>query len=103
MSIYLDHNAGAPLRPEAHEAIARFAESGHGNPASVHRAGQRARRALEEARARVAELVGAARGSVVFTSGGTESNNLAVFGAVRAREPRRRIITSAIEHSSILA
>lgn len=103
MRIYLDHNAGTPMRPEVRAAIAHFCEAGEGNPAAVHRSGQRARRALEQARAQIASLIGAAAREIVFTSGGTESNNLAIRGAVEARAPRRRIITSAIEHSSILA
>jgi cysteine desulfurase len=104
MRIYLDHNAGAPMRPEVRAAIARFSETDEAtNPASVHRSGQRARRSLEEARARVAELIGAAAREVVFTSGGTESNNLAIRGVADARGARRRIVSSAIEHSSILA
>ena len=103
MSIYLDHNAGAPLRPEAVESISRFLAEQAGNPSSVHRAGQRARRMLELARARVAAIVGADSRQIVFTSGGTESNNLAIFGAVSAATRRRRIISSEIEHSSILA
>ena len=102
MRIYLDHNAGAPLRPEAREAIALFMREGHGNPASVHHAGQRARRALEESRAAIAALIGAQARQVVFTSGGTESNNLAIFGTLGRIEGRRRIVTSAIEHSSVL-
>jgi cysteine desulfurase len=103
MRIYLDHNAGAPLRPEVRAAIARFSEADDANPAAVHRGGQRARRALEEARTRVARLIGAAAREVVFTSGGTESNNLAIRGVAGARSARRRIVSSAIEHSSILA
>jgi cysteine desulfurase len=103
MRIYLDHNAGAPLRPEVRAAIARFIETDEANPAAVHRSGQRARRALEQARARVARLIGAATREVVFTSGGTESNNLAIRGVAGARPARRRIVSSAIEHSSILA
>ncbi|HZO82796.1 MAG TPA: cysteine desulfurase family protein [Candidatus Binataceae bacterium] len=103
MRIYLDHNAGAPLRPEVRAAIGRFLEADEGNPGSVHRSGQRARRALEQARAQVAALVAAAPREIVFTSGGTESNNLAIRGAIEARPARRRIVTSAIEHSSILA
>jgi cysteine desulfurase len=78
------------------------AESAHGNPASIHRAGQRARRELERARAAVAALIEAPPRALVFTSGGTEANNLAVIGAARAAS-RRRIITSTIEHSSLLA
>ncbi len=103
MSIYLDHNAGAPLRVEAAAAISRLLAEHAGNPSSVHRSGQRARRMLETARAQVAALVGAEPRQIVFTSGGTESNNLAIFGAITASSRRRRIISSAIEHSSILA
>lgn len=103
MAIYLDHNAGAPLRPQAAAAISRFAAAAAANPASVHRAGQRARRWLEAARAQVASIVGAAPRQIVFTSGGTESNNLAIFGAVAGGAQRRKIISSQVEHSSILA
>jgi cysteine desulfurase len=102
MPIYLDYNAGAPLRPEAAEAISRFVAERAGNPSSVHRAGQRARRMLELARSQVGAIVGADAGQIVFTSGGTESNNLAIFGAVTAATRRRRIVSSEIEHSSIL-
>lgn len=102
MSIYLDHNAGSPIRPEAGQAALRMLARSDGNPASVHRAGQRARRALEDARAQVAALVGAEPREIVFTSGGTESNNLAISGALKLAGNRRRVITSAIEHSSIL-
>jgi cysteine desulfurase len=104
MTIYLDHNAGAPIRPAVREALAEFLAHGvHGNPASIHRAGQRARRTLERARTQVASLVGASPRSIVFTSGGTESNNLAILGAAQAAPQRRRIVTTAIEHSSVLA
>src|SRR6202162_6081406 len=104
MRIYLDHNAGAPLRPEVRAAIARFIEADEAaNPAAVHRSGQRARRALEKAREQVAHFIGAAAREVVFTSGGTESNNLAIRGIAGAHPARHRIVTSAIEHSSILA
>src|SRR5208282_3701435 len=103
MPIYLDHNAGAPLCVEAAAAVARLLADGGGNPSSVHRASQRSRRLLEAARAQVAALVGAAPRQIVFTSGGTESNNLAIFGAVTAASRRRKIISSEIEHSSILA
>jgi len=102
MATYLDHNAGSPLRPEATEAIARFIDDGGGNPSSVHRAGQSARRMLEEARARVARLIGADARQIIFTSGGTEANNLAIFGAMHAIPLRRKVISSSIEHSSIL-
>ncbi len=101
MRIYLDHNAGSPLRPAVRDAVRAFLDCGpHANPASVHRNGQQARRELERARERVAALIGAAPRDVVFTSGGTEANNLALFGG--ASPDRRSIITTAIEHSSIL-
>jgi cysteine desulfurase len=103
MPIYLDHNAGAPLRREAAAAISRLLAEAGGNPSSVHRAGQRSRRMLEVARAQVAAIVGAEPRQIVFTSGGTESNNLAIFGAITAALRRRKIISSQIEHSSILA
>ncbi|HEX4209931.1 MAG TPA: cysteine desulfurase family protein [Candidatus Binataceae bacterium] len=102
MRIYLDHNASAPIRRSAIAAMARVAQECHGNPASIHHSGQRARKILEEARQRVATLIGASARTIVFTSGGTEANNLAVCGAARA-SGERRIITSAIEHSSVLA
>jgi cysteine desulfurase len=103
MRIYLDHNAGTAIRPEAAAAGAGAMRDIEGNPSSVHRAGQRARRALEHARAQVAALIGAAPREIVFTSGGTESNNLAIAGVARLAGRRHRIVTSAIEHSSILA
>jgi cysteine desulfurase len=103
MPIYLDHNAGAPLRAEAAAAISRMLADGRGNPSSVHHSGQRARRMLEDARAEVGSIVGADARQIVFTSGGTESNNLAIFGAITPASQRRRLISSEIEHSSILA
>ena len=102
MAIYLDNNACAPLRPEAAATIARFVAEANGNPSSVHRAGQRARRMLERARTQVASLLGAQPKQIVFTSGGTESNNFAIFGAITATTDRRKVISSEIEHSSIL-
>ena len=103
MPIYLDHNAGAPIRAEAAAAGSRLLADIGGNPSSVHRSGQRSRRMLEVARAQVAAIVGAEPRQIVFTSGGTESNNLAIFGAITAASRRRKIISSQIEHSSILA
>src|SRR5277367_923861 len=100
--VYLDHNAGSPLRVEAAAALSRLIADSGGNPSSVHRSGQRARRMLEAAREQVAAIVGADARRMVFTSGGTESNNLAIFGAITASR-RRKIISSEIEHSSILA
>jgi cysteine desulfurase len=103
MKIYFDHNAGGPLRSAARKAMEEFISGGaQGNPASVHFSGQRARKLLERARTQVAFLVGAAPRTLVFTSGGTEANNLAIFGTLQ-NTPRRRIVTSTIEHSSVLA
>jgi cysteine desulfurase len=93
---YLDYNATAPVRPEAREAVAD-ALAALGNPSSVHRFGQKARHRVEDARAQVAALVGARPAEVVFMSGGTEANNLALRGS-----GRRRILVSEIEHDSVL-
>ena len=93
---YLDWNATAPLRPEA--AAAMTAALAHcGNPSSVHRSGRAARQMVEEAREAVAALVGATADGVVFTSGGTEANHLALLGS-----GHDRILVSAVEHSSVL-
>ena len=96
LECYLDYNAGAPLKPAVAAAMAEMRAS-PGNPSSVHRFGRLARRAVEDARAQVAALVGAAPADVVFTGGGTEANNLALKGC-----GRRRLIVSAIEHDSVL-
>jgi cysteine desulfurase len=104
--IYLDHNATSPLAPSVADAMADFRRLGHANPASQHAAGREARRALEERRERVAQLLGAdtesLRGdSVVFTSGGTEANALAIVGLAEAAGAPGRLIVSAIEHPSV--
>jgi len=101
--IYLDHNATSPLRPGVAAAMARALEDLIGNPSSVHAAGRRARAALEDARASVARLVGAAREEIVFTSGGTEGDNLAIRGlaAVAAARGRRHVVTSPLEHPAV--
>lgn len=102
-SVYLDHAATTPMRPEALEAFAR-ASAIVGNPASLHRPGQRARRALEEAREEVAAAVGAHPTEVVFTSGGSEADSIAVLGAWSAGRSlgRRRCLVSGIEHPAVL-
>ena len=100
---YLDWNATAPLRPEAREAMCEALDVA-GNPSSVHAEGRAARRLVEAAGGRVASLVGAEPRNVVFTSGGTEANVLALSPAVGAgNEPCRRLMVSAIEHPSVLA
>jgi len=96
-SAYLDWNATAPLRPEARAAMDAALDR-CGNPSSVHRAGRAAKRFLEQARSELAALAGALPEQVVFTSGGTEANALALGGF-----PARRLIVSAIEHDSVLA
>lgn len=95
-AVYLDHNATAPLRPAVAQAITECLGR-VGNPSSVHRFGRAARRTVEEARERVAALVGACAADVVFTSGGTEANALALKGCGRAR-----VLVSAVEHDSVL-
>src|SRR6266568_7876943 len=93
---YLDWNATAPLRPEVGAAV-MAALARCGNPSSVHRWGRAARQSVERARVAVAALIGAAPEGVVFVSGGTEANHLALLGS-----GRERILVSAVAHSSIL-
>jgi cysteine desulfurase len=95
--VYLDYNATAPVRPEAAVAVAEALDL-VGNPSSVHRYGRAARKRVEDAREQVAALIGAAPADVVFTSGGTEANALALAGI-----GRKRLLVSAIEHDSVLA
>jgi cysteine desulfurase len=97
--IYLDNNATTPLLPEVREAMLAVEGESFGNPSSSHWAGRRARRALEEARDRVAACLGAFPDEVIFTSGGTEANNLAIFGLVAL--PPARILVSSVEHPSV--
>ena len=104
---YLDHNATSPLRPESLSAMTHALAAG-GNPSSIHAKGRAARAIVEEAREKVARLAGAKADQVIFTSGATESNNLALFGAVEGSlaegETRiTRIFVLGIEHSSVLA
>jgi cysteine desulfurase len=102
--VYLDWNATTPLRPEARQAMAAAWEVA-GNPSSVHAEGRQARRLVEDARAAVAAAAGARPQYVVFTSGGTEANALALMPGLRrgAGEPVRRLLVSAIEHTSVLS
>jgi cysteine desulfurase len=96
--IYLDHNASTPLDPRARRAM-RDAEDVYGNASSVHAAGQAARRLVEEARDAVSRLIGGAAGTVVFTSGASEANALALRGAAPGR--RGRVVVSGAEHPSV--
>ena len=105
MGVYLDHAATTPVRPEV-AAVVAAAHRTVGNPSSLHASGRYARKSVEESRERVAAALGARPGDVVFTSGGTESDNLAVkglFWARRAADPRRvRLLASAVEHHAVL-
>lgn len=98
---YLDHNATSPLRPEARAALEAALAQGPLNPSSLHHDGRRARRILEQARAQVARLVEGDPDEVLFTASASESNNLAILGAVAARPARRRIVTTGFEHPSV--
>jgi cysteine desulfurase len=100
MRIYLDHNATTPVRDEVAAAVLRVLRDVAGNPSSAHAEGAAARAEVERARERVATLVGAKPGDVVFTSGATESNNLALHGVANAGS-RRHLVTSAAEHPSV--
>lgn len=100
--VYLDYAATTPLRRESAEAMRAADEIGGYNPSSLHLEGRRARALLDEARERTATALGAARKEIAFTSGGTEANNLALFGVVRALGRRGRIVTAATEHRAIL-
>jgi cysteine desulfurase len=96
--IYLDYNATTPVSTEVFEAMAPWLREGFGNPSSDHVFGRRARAAVDRARAEVAALIGAGDDEIVFTSGGTEANNLAIFGVMQRQPPGRRVLTSTIEH-----
>jgi cysteine desulfurase len=100
MAIYLDHNAGAPLDERVLEAMLPYLQKQQGNPSSVHRYGRLAREAIELARSQVAALVQAVPSQVIFTSGGTEANNLAVRGTMDAC-PSGHVAISAVEHPSL--
>jgi cysteine desulfurase len=100
--IYLDHAATTPMRPEVWEAMAPFANVSFGNPSGVHGVSRAAKNALEEAREKIAGLIGAQPLEIVFTSGGTESDNLAIKGAVLSSTPRQGLVTTAIEHEAVL-
>ena len=102
-TIYFDYNATTPLDAAVREAMLPFLDAVWGNPSSVHAVGRRARALLDDARDRAAIFLGTKPSELIFTSGGTESNNLAVFGAARSRADRgKHLITSAIEHHAVL-
>ncbi len=101
--IYFDHSATTPVRPEVTEAMCSFLKDRFGNPTSLHYFGRQARKALEEAREKVAGAIGAGPGEIVFASGGTESDNMAIHGVAYSNKNRgNHIITSAVEHHAVL-
>ncbi|HEU5396571.1 MAG TPA: cysteine desulfurase family protein [Verrucomicrobiae bacterium] len=102
-SIYLDYNATTPLDPAVRDAMLPYFGDVWGNPSSVHHVGRKARAVLDDARDRAAKFLGAKPSEIIFTSGGTESNNLAIFGTARSLKAKgRHVITSAIEHDAVL-
>ena len=101
--VYFDHNATTPLAPDVLRAMTPYLTEEYGNASSIHSVGQRARAAVEQARAEVAALIGAREKEAVFTSGGTEADNIAIRGVVGAAErPAKHVITSTIEHHAVL-
>src|SRR5215470_6919105 len=106
MRVYLDHNATTPVEPEVLDAMLPYLSAEFGNAASIHSPGQRARAAVETAREQVAGLLGARPQEIVFTSGGTESDNHAVFGIASASPAactsRPHVITTLVEHEAVL-
>jgi len=102
--VNMDYAAGKPVDPRAIEAMLPYMKTSYGNPSSLHVAGQEAKRALDEARIKVAELINAEKAeSIIFTSGATESNNLAIKGAANRNKDRgTKIITSSVEHMSVV-
>ena len=104
MRVYLDHNATTPLDPLVADRMAQAMRDVWGNASSIHHFGQQAKAALDEARGAVGTLIGADASEIVFTAGGTESDNLAIRGAAEAIEPsgRKHLVASAIEHEAVL-
>src|SRR6266536_4089079 len=102
MAIYLDHASTTPVRPEVLEAMLPLLTTTFGNPGSVHAAGRAARAALDDARDRLAARLNAQPREIVFTSGGTESDNLAIKGAAWAGKARgHRVVSSKVEHHAV--
>jgi cysteine desulfurase len=102
-TVYFDYNATTPLDPDVRDAMLPFLGDVWGNPSSVHHVGRKARALLDDARDRAANFLGAKPSEIIFTSGGTESNNLAIFGAARSLKSKgRHLITSVVEHHAVL-
>src|SRR5580700_10178715 len=102
-SVYFDYNATTPLDAAVREAMLPFLGDVWGNPSSVHHVGRKARALLDDARDRAAKFLGAKPSEIIFTSGGTESNNLAIFGTARSLKSKgKHLITSVVEHHAVL-
>ncbi|MBD8034512.1 MULTISPECIES: cysteine desulfurase family protein [Solibacillus] len=102
-TIYLDHAATSPVAPEVIEVMARAMAEESGNASSIHTVGRRARKALDEARTSLAQKINAKSSEIIFTSGGTEADNMAIFGTAYARQHEgKHIITTQIEHHAVL-
>src|SRR5436190_4313506 len=101
--IYFDYNATTPLDPRVREAMLPFLGEVWGNPSSIHQVGRKARACLDDFRERAAKVLGGKPSEIIFTSGGTESVNLAIFGAARQLKAKgRHLVTSAVEHHAVL-
>jgi cysteine desulfurase len=98
--VYLDNNATTQPAPEVVQAMMPYLTEWYGNPSSVHRFGQKSRQAIDEARGQVAAAIGCADSEIIFTGGGTEAINSAIRGLLSARSPRKRIVTTTVEHSA---
>src|SRR5215467_15059692 len=102
-TVYFDYNATTPLDPKVREGMMPYLGAVFGNPSSVHHVGRQARALLDEARDRAAKVLSCKPSEVIFTSGGTESANLAIFGTARLLKKKgRHLITSAVEHHAVL-
>src|SRR5882724_8359678 len=102
-TVYFDYNATTPLDPDVRAAMLPYLDSYWGNPSSVHHLGRKARALLDDARDRAAKFLGAKPSEIIFTGGGTEANNLAIFGTARLLKSKgKHLITSAVEHDAVL-
>ena len=101
--LYVDNNASTPVAPEVLEAMLPYLKGYYGNPSSPHSFGEIARQAVETARGQVAQLLGARPDEILFTSGGTESDNAAILSALETDHRRRRIVTTSVEHPAVLS
>ncbi|MDR7073614.1 cysteine desulfurase family protein [Fictibacillus barbaricus] len=102
-NVYLDHAATSPIHPEVMQEMIPYLTEHFGNPSSIHQYGRRARKVLDDARQTVASSIGASRNDIIFTSGGTESDNMAILGAASAlKEKGKHVITTQVEHHAVL-